>query len=811
MQAGGEGCPDVSWIRAEADLDADSLLRLLTAKRHDKALPMGCGPENDNTSRKPFSTVQKRSFKRAIKRAQQTGSAWYRGQCMTLDQLTPGSITTTDKPQIKPMKPISSCHPRPPKHRMHIGHVNVGGLAQERLHEIKIWAHRTGLDILLLSETRWSFEAEWADRWWYHIHTGSDNDRADGLLFLIRKSLCQPHQIGFTAPMQGRIGHLRLHFQKRSMDILGCYQYAHTHGHHRMTQRSHFWQALEHHASKLPNRNSVLILGDFNCSAIPEGPYVGTNMYTWHGVIGTSTPHSDSSVLMEFLQKFQLTILNSWNAKNPPTFEHCYTASTIDHMMMRIADTDAPAKDVKFITAAPFLPLTGAKHTPMICSIRKIPYAFTRQAHEAACTYQQRLRCRRAWQIQDESWQQFHSSFTQRFSEFITTPHDDCTLIDDMHNQMMPVFHHAFPPEAQIPQPLSAPNQDQRHAIQQLWHHRAGILQCMQADVSSLFQVWFHYSRYKTMKRLQQRRTRLLKRQKLHDLLQEVAHASRCHDSFAVYQTIRKYTPKQPLKRIRLRLSDGTPANADQVMAMTKAYVEDIWHSADPIQLQQPAPVGIPFDLAELEVEIANIPITKAVARSCLPGICWKTHAKQVAEFFYAKLQTWWMQYPVFIPQQWKDAHLRFINKPAKPPDRLSHLRPLALLEPVGKCILGLLTTKFADAVQPLLSPWPQLAFMRQRSTFDAIRRVATHCVRIRQMTAAQRRSVHERPRQEQCYQVCGGLQVLLDANKAFDLVPRPTLFHFINGLPIDQVLVTLLSEWHTATNYIVPDGHNTQ
>ena len=380
-----------------------------------------------------------------------------------------------------------------------------------------------------------------------------------------------------------------------------------------------------------------------------------------------------------------------------------------------------------------------------------------------------------------------------------------------MHNQMMPVFHHAFPPEAQIPQPLSAPNQDQRHAIQQLWHHRAGILQCMQADVSSLFQVWFHYSRYKTMKRLQQRRTRLLKRQKLHDLLQEVAHASRCHDSFAVYQTIRKYTPKQPLKRIRLRLSDGTPANADQVMAMTKAYVEDIWHSADPIQLQQPGPVGIPFDLAELEVEIANIPITKAVARSCLPGICWKTHAKQVAEFFYAKLQTWWMQYPVFIPQQWKDAHLRFINEPAKPPDRLSHLRPLALLEPVGKCILGLLTTKFADAVQPLLSPWPQLAFMRQRSTFDAIRRVATHCVRIRQMTAAQRRSVHERARQEQCYQVCGGLQVLLDANKAFDLVPRPTLFHFINGLPIDQVLVTLLSEWHTATNYIVSDGHNTQ
>ena len=297
----------------------------------------------------------------------------------------------------------------------------------------------------------------------------------------------------------------------------------------------------------------------------------------------------------------------------------------------------------------------------------------------------------------------------------------------------------------------------------------------------------------------------------MQDLLTEVAHASRRHDSFAVYQTIRKYAPKQPLKRIRLRLSDGTPANAEQVMHMTRDYIQEIWHTSEPIQLRQPAPTGIPFDLDELTLEIAKIPLTKAVARSCLPGICWKAHARQVAEFFYAKLQSWWTQCPVFIPQQWKDAHLTFINKPAKNPDRLGNLRPLALLEPVGKCILGLITAKFAAEVQPLLSPWPQLAFMRQRSTYDAIRRVVTHCIRVRTMAASQRRSVHERAKQEPCYQVCGGIQVLLDANKAFDMVPRLSLFQFINELPVNQVLVTLLSEWHTNTAYVVTDGHTTQ
>lgn len=208
--SGGEGCLDESWIKTEADFNAATFLQFLTANTHDKALPMGYGLENDRKQRTQLSSVQKRSYKRAIRRAQQSGSAWYRGKCMTLDQVAPGPRPTAQF-RCKPPKQTPVSHPQAPRHRMQIGHVNVGGLAQERLHEIKLWARQTELDILLLSETRWSFAAEWSDRWWYHIHTGSDTDRADGLPFLIRKSLCRPDQIGFTAPIQGRLGHLRLH------------------------------------------------------------------------------------------------------------------------------------------------------------------------------------------------------------------------------------------------------------------------------------------------------------------------------------------------------------------------------------------------------------------------------------------------------------------------------------------------------------------------------------------------------------------------------------------------------------------------
>jgi len=690
---------------------------------------------------------------------------------------------------------------------MQIGHVNVGGLAQEKLHEVKIWAEQSALDVLLLSETRWNFDNEWVDATWYHLHTGTAADRADGLLFLIRRTLCSPAQIGFAAPMPGRLGHLRLQFSKRSMDILGCYQYADTPYHHKHHHRLAFWQTLEHQMALLPNRNSVVILGDFNCSALVSGPHVGTDKHTWDGTLCRSPPHKDSPLFLEFLQKFHLTILNSWNAKNPPTYDNQMSASSIDHVIMRIADADHMAKDVKLIKLAPFVPLTGARHIPMICSIRKIPYAFTRTAQAAACSYQQRVRCRQAWQMQDDRWQQFQDSFTKSFTEFTVQAQNDDTLIDDLHIHMLPVFHHAFPKERTHVQPLSTPTPDQTQSIQQKWQHLAHITQCKSTDLQALFHVWIHYGRFRALKRQQQRLTRQRKRQKMQDLLADVAHASYRHDSFAVYQAIRKHTPKQPLKKIRLRLPDGTPASATQAMQMTQAYIQKIWHSSTPIVLRQPAPVGVPFSLEELAQEIACIPMTKAVARSCLPGLCWKTNASQVAIFFYAKLQQWWTSQPVFIPQQWKDAHLTFINKPAKSPDRLEHLRPLALLEPVGKCVLGLLTKKVAAEIQPLISPWPQMAFMKQRSTYDAIRRVAQHCALVRTLTASQRRSVHERAMQEPCHQICGGLQVLLDANKAFDLVPRQTLFQFLNGLPISQVLITLLSEWHVHTAYIVNDG----
>lgn len=179
---------------------------------------------------------------------------------------------------------------------------------------------------------------------------------------------------------------------------------------------------------------------------------------------------------MAFLKRFQLTALNCWNAQDPPTFVNEPASSRIDYFLMRIADTDMTAREVKHFPTAAVILLTGARHIPMICSIRKIPYASTRAAPQKQCTFQQRMQCRQAWAQNTEQWQNFHVSFGNRFTEFTNVFHPDDTLFDAIHEQLLPVFHTFFPSKRsnrQEPAPDQVPQCD---IIHDKWLHRAQFL-----------------------------------------------------------------------------------------------------------------------------------------------------------------------------------------------------------------------------------------------------------------------------------------------------------------------------------------------
>lgn len=133
---------------------------------------------------------------------------------------------------------------------------------------------------------------------------------------------------------------------------------------------------------------------------------------------------------------------------------------------------------------------------------------------------------------------------------------------------------------------------------------------------------------------------------------------------------------------------------------------------------------GVPFTVSELSHALSEIPLNRAVARPFAPGIAWRNHGSTIAPILHQILCCWWGTNPPFIPQCWKDGWMIMLGKPQKPPHSYYNLRPIALQDPVGKALVGLLIQCACRDAKHHMLPWPLWAYMPMRSTLDAICRV---------------------------------------------------------------------------------------
>ena len=275
---GGEGYGFLPWESMEANFHAEDLSHLLEAKVHGPPPTMGSGPSKNPASMSQMTAIQKRSFKRAYARALRDGAAYYRGNYMT-PQDFPSHMPRPlhPSPNRRANAPTQKYIPPPINQRLNVIQYNVGGLSTHKLEEVKQWGLHIQADVIVLTETRWSFSSEWSDGVWHALHSGTSNDRADGILVLFRASRIMETHIGSVDLLPGRLIHVRLHYRQRACDILCCYNFMDDRSTARLNQRHHFWTELDACISRLPNRNSMLIAGDMNCSVGMDPPYVGTN------------------------------------------------------------------------------------------------------------------------------------------------------------------------------------------------------------------------------------------------------------------------------------------------------------------------------------------------------------------------------------------------------------------------------------------------------------------------------------------------------------------------------------------------------
>ena len=742
-----------------------------------------------------ITKIKKRSLKRAYSRLRTLGHTWYKGQfwqSQTVAQSRPiFTAETTQKFSPQPLEHL-------PKNRLIVFHWNGGALSSARYQEMLHWLHLQRVDIALLSETHWSYSQEWTTSNWNAIHTGNDpsqKDRASGLLLLISTRLCRADQIAWHADVPGRVLHCRLHLTTRPVDIIGVYQHPWNSSTMQKTRRKQVWTSLNQLLQAVPNRHTVCLLGDFNCTLNYLPRLVGQEHYWTNNGKRSGPQHGDMNMFSTLLNDYQLVALNTWTSTLGATSYTPSGSSRIDFVLVRYRDADTQSKQVGLLTDAPFLP-SGAYHIPMITSLNHKHYK-TSRAQTSKLPRQVKTKCIAEYRQDTLYWQQCSNDINGALRDASGIV-DLSELYTLLHQGTMHFFHHGADRRS-----------DTHPGFAELkWQHYKQLRTAGHPDISTLFQKWWHFAKFRRMEQQHLRWTREIKHQKIRQLTLDAQQAHLQHDSFRLYQIISRSCPRQRNKRTHLKGEDGCFLTPTEETAAYVKFIADNWAGPSLEIPSFPSP-GIPFTIQELDQAIATIPTTRAVAPGFAPGPMWKSQSGYLAWWLFERLQQWWGQDPPHIPQTWKDAWACWLPKPHKPSTRLENLRMLGLQEPLGKAVLKLIAKKALQMTFAWLSTFPQFAYLPLRSTREALLRGAFHCHEVRHLLKTQQRSIHATTASQPRLNCAGGIMLFIDLTRAFDQVPRHVLLTALQRAQLDPKLQSLILHWHHNTHYHI-DVNNT-
>jgi len=673
----GEGCVSVMGDAEASELWIQGLKEKADAKQHD------IRPEISSHAIPwhPAQTqVTKRSIKRAYARACKQGIAWYKGRCFEPRDF-PRCLQSTQmheqqRPTDPPTQALIRCNRNNQDHRkFRILNWNAGGLTSSKLDEIKIWLEANQIELAVICETRMTFENEWMDSQWLHVHTGLASQRGAGVLCLVSRRLCKAHQLRWRIVTPGRLMHVQLQLQQRSIDVIACYQYTQATGPQRKIERQAWWNALDGLLQGLASRHILCLAGDFNTSLPQCQSHAGPSFFRWDQQLVQGAQHEDQGRFMSLLRAHGLVALNTWDPGLGPTFFHDGKCSRIDYIITRKNVADGLAKQVKYAWDAPFCGSTG--HAPMIGQLRKLWIPPSGEPSTTTIGQAQRRQGHLAYRAQSEVWQQFLHETTQHLMHrFEQAQPSDPDLISDWHHIACQTFTRFFP----CHEPSgSRHDPDTLQHVWNKWQHRKLMLALTKPTLRNVVQAWFHLVRFQRLKRAARTRAVQVRQLRFQEVIESAQAAAQKHDSHSLFQIINRYSPKQPRRRMQLRNIQGQIASPMEETAMLKQFIADTWHGPSHFPAPEEPLTCMPFTLTELTRALQAIPATKAVARPCAPGIVWKSLATQIAPALYSTLCQWWEGNTPYLPRWFKDSWILLIPKPKKPPGHPRALRPLPL------------------------------------------------------------------------------------------------------------------------------------
>ena len=759
---------------------------------------------------RPVTFSRKRSFKRAQARALRDGTVSYRGRLHT-----PRSLGLQD---IEPAARRPSAENPAQSPSLRIVTWNAGGLNAIRYAELLGWLQTEKeegrpVHVMCIQETKWPYDAEYSHQHWLFVHSGMSQAQG-GILFIISRDVASSEQIRHAPLAAGRALHIRIELSP-PIDLLGVYQHAWTSPRHPqnvptdkpprnlLDDRMIIWTHIRSFVTQTPKRNSLIVLGDFNCPLLPCHPHVGPGVASHK-----SSVHADQPEFQTLVQSLGLTATNTWGRAGPSagTYLHFNEHTTqIDFILTRLPFRPDIMHAVPLCRSLLVHP-TGLRHVPVSGRIPlgQLPRAATVQSRLTSKSVQASL----------EAQPDLSHKFQQALTKYLIPGLDPEEALQTAWKECRP--RHPPKPASVTPQrPCLKTYWDSKRQLRQVtqstdqywspvvWHctqaPSAVVLRCFPGAakrLSCFFECWRASLRFQLQSKQLRQRIKLSKTAAVDSLI-DAAIANPVKGLQGLYQLSGRLRPKTARRTIHFRFPDGRLMTDREELQSLHQYFQELYDSPTSAPPCWSLKEALRITIQEVVEAFRHLSARKALPSEQAPVPLWKESATVLAPHVCEVLNQALQPGPLNFPATWHRAFVTLIPKAGKPPTKPQNLRPISLLPAIPKLLARIAAERLKPFLEAALQNTPQFAYLKGRQVADSIDRVIAHCSAIREASKEHNRSVFKlhAGRKDSTFQ--GGLQLSLDLSKAYDRMPRSRLLQSLQHIHAPPDLISLIMYIH--------------
>ncbi|OLQ08498.1 LINE-1 retrotransposable element ORF2 protein [Symbiodinium microadriaticum] len=631
-------------------------------------------------------------------------------------------------------------------------------------------------------------------------------DRYAGILTLIKAPGLTKDSIRVRRVSQGRLDHVRFEWKSNTFDVINFYQKAvsFTQAADAYAKRASLLKHVSSLIGGLPQRNVMLMMGDFNVQLYPDHPQVGP--CTTLGRDGEQIS-KDGEKLQELLRSHKLTVLNTWACKHPATYQHLQHRSQIDYIIMRQSQSRGPAKSARPEHRGELARWKDTRHHPVLAEV-----VTPTGGHRPTASKEH------AWKIDTTTLRKTHDA-DPRLVHLQTQLRHAATDITINTYHLLPgivgrLAQNAFPRQGE-PRLAKWQEKSMTKLVDKMWwYYRCskGRDSLDGVTLPTIFQRWHAHARFMHLRALAKAHGRTLQKQRFEEVLSQAEQAMRSGDQQALHQHVRALAPKTRRVVPQLMDEEGRLLDVKAEMTVLQSHFGQVWKQ--PACWKHPVLQTTPVMPDETELEpssqevihaVQSIKGQKAVPSTLPPAIVWKQCAITLGALVHSITSPFWVDGSSLYPRSWHATYIILIPKAKKPIGKASSLRPIGLQDPLAKAYVAVLARHFKPHALEYLACVPQYAYLPGRDSHAAIGRAIEYCSRARDMLRAGTYNIHSRRSGLQhSSDFVAALQVSLDLSQAFDTAPWSLLEAALARTRAPRKLREAIMAWITSTRYIV-------